>query len=104
MDQPLEPWVSNGGTGVVAAAFSNQGQAASHGPGRSFFLRICRCYVCDKEFHSGEPGAMAQGKSAHQPSQANSVFQIPAELTWGLPFGGIWRRSVVVDGPEGREG
>lgn len=70
----------------------------------SFFSRICRCYVCDKEFNSGEPDAMAQGKSTRQPSQASPVFQIPAELTWGLPFGGIWRRSVVVDGPEGREG
>lgn len=38
MDQPLEPWVSNGGTGVVAAAFSNQGQAVSHGPGQTFFF------------------------------------------------------------------
>jgi len=25
MDQPLEPWLSDGGTGVVAAVLSNQG-------------------------------------------------------------------------------
>jgi hypothetical protein len=63
MDQPLEPWASNGGTGVGAAGFSNQGEHVSQGPGTPFYFfsrDFCRCYVRDKELFCGQPAALGQ--------------------------------------------
>lgn len=78
-------------TGAVAETISNQGEAVSQGPGiLLFFLPFAFGLATTPVEIIVETGRLGRTNQTHRPVASSPVFQIPADLTWVLPFGGIW--------------